>query len=113
MFNIYKLSKIVWKLLITTGICLLLFMLFACSKVTQVNFDKIRNNMTMKDVIAILGGPTSSESVTIAGISGTSAIWKENDAEIDIQFLNDKVTVKTYSKPSDQNSKQNDGSIRL
>ena len=78
--------------------------LLACSKVTQENFNKIKTNMTMKEVISILGEPTSSDSVNIAGISGTSAIWKEKEAEIDIQFLNDKVTVKTFSKSGDSNN---------
>lgn len=97
--------NILWKLgLITATCCLLL----ACSKVTQENFNKIKPNMTMKEVISILGEPTNSDSVNIAGISGTSAIWKEKEAEIDIQFLNDKVTVKSFSKSSDTASSSHD-----
>jgi len=83
------------------AICLCFFLL-ACSKVSQENFDKIKTNMTMQEVVAILGEPTSSESINIAGISGTSSVWKDQSAEIDIQFLNDRVTVKAFSKPSDQ-----------
>jgi hypothetical protein len=56
----------------------------------------------MKEVISILGEPTNSESITIAGISGTSAVWKDKDAEIDIQFLNDRVTVKSFSKSTNE-----------
>lgn len=56
----------------------------------------------MQEVVALLGEPTSAESINIAGISGTSAVWKDNNAEIDIQFLNDRVTVKAFSKPDDQ-----------
>ncbi len=52
----------------------------------------------MKEVIAILGEPTNSDSMTIAGISGTSVTWKDKNAEIDIQLLNDKVIVKAFSK---------------
>jgi hypothetical protein len=58
--------------------------------------------MTMREVIAIIGEPTSSESINIAGISGTSAVWKNKDAEIDIQFLNDRVAVKAFSNPTDE-----------
>lgn len=76
-------------------------LILACSKISQGNFEKIQSNMTMKEVIGILGEPTNSESITIAGISGTSAVWKDKDAEIDIQFLNDKVTVKSFSKSND------------
>jgi hypothetical protein len=84
------------KVLITLFFCIFLF---ACSsKVSQNNFEKIKTNMIMKEVIVILGEPTSSESVNIAGVSGTSAVWKDSDAEIAIQFLNDRVAVKAFSK---------------
>ena len=85
---------------IAIAACLSVFIL-ACSKINQNQFDKIQNNMTMKEVTGILGEPTSSESIMIAGISGTSAVWKNDEAEIDIQFLNDKVTVKSFSKAND------------
>jgi hypothetical protein len=91
------------KLLFTASLCVLLI---ACSKITQENFDKIKNNMSMKEVTAILGEPTSAESITIAGISGTSAVWKDSNAEIDIQLLNNRVTVKAFSKEGDQDSHQ-------
>ena len=72
--------------------------LLACSKLSQTNFDKIKNDMTMKEVVAILSEPTSAESVNIMGISGTSAVWKDTQAEIDIQFLNERVAVKAFSR---------------
>jgi len=97
MHQFYKTGKLFIVLIMSLA-------LLACSKVTQENFNKIKTNMTMKEVISILGEPTSSDSVNIAGISGTSAIWKEKEAEIDIQFLNDKVTVKTFSKSGDSNN---------
>jgi uncharacterized protein YcfL len=78
-------------------ICLCLI-LFACSRITQENYDKIKPNMTMQEVTAILGKPTSSESLSIAGVSGASAVWKDKQNEIDIQFLNDRMTVKTFGK---------------
>lgn len=86
------------KTLLILPLC---FLLFACSKISQKNFEKIQNNMTMDQVIAILGEPTHSENINIAGISGTSAVWKDDShGEIDIQFLNNRVIVKAYSKPS-------------
>lgn len=89
------------RLFITVFLCLFIL---GCSKFTQENFDKIKPEMTMKEVIAILGEPTSAESINIAGISGTSAVWKDNYTEIDIQFLNDRVTVKAFSKTSSQSA---------
>lgn len=90
-----SLRKLFSKYFLLFSLCTLLF---ACSKVTQENFDKVKTDMTMKEVIMILGESTSSEAIMIAGISGTSAIWKNKQAEIDIQFLNDKVAVKSFSK---------------
>jgi hypothetical protein len=78
--------------------------LIACSKITQSNFDKIQNNMTMKEVVAILGEPTSSDSLNIAGMSGATAVWKDGDAQIDIQFINDRVIIKAFSNESNAKS---------
>lgn len=95
MFNLYKR---VFNFCLVVCLCALIL---ACSKISQSNFEKIQPNMSMKEVIAILGEPTNSESITIAGISGTSAVWQNKEAEIDIQFLNDRVTVKSFSKAND------------
>jgi hypothetical protein len=79
--------------------------LVACSKISQKNFDKIQPNMSMSDVIAILGNPSSSDSMMISGISGTSAVWKDENAEINIQFLNNKMVVKSFSKEKGDNGR--------
>ncbi len=80
--------------------CLIaIFALFlsACSRITQENFDKIQTGMPMAEVIAILGEPSTSQSVDIAGVSGTSATWQNQNAVISIQFLNSKVQVKSFA----------------
>lgn len=100
MNNIFKLLA---RVTIAAG---LFSLLIACSKITQTNFDKIKPNMTTQEVIAILGEPTNSESINIAGISGTSAVWKDKNAEIDIQFLNDRVTVKAFSKDGESSTNE-------
>lgn len=87
--------KNILRTVLLTSCCIALL---ACSKLSQTNFDKIKNDMTMKQVIAILGEPTSAESVNIMGISGTSAVWKDSQVEIDIQFLNERVAVKAFSR---------------
>ena len=79
--------------------------LIGCSKITQSNYDKIQPQMTMQEVVSLIGEPTSSESVNIAGIAGTSATWKNRDIEIHIQFLNNQVAVKTFSKPDPNESR--------
>lgn len=79
------------------SIILSVVFLLGCSKYTQENFDKVQNGMAKQDVISILGEPTSSASMDIRGFSGTTAEWKDKDAKISIQFLNDKVELKTYA----------------
>ncbi len=90
-----SLRKVVLKFLTLTCCCLLLI---ACSKVTQENFNKIQPGMSLKEVKTILGEPSNSQSVDIAGVSGTSSTWKNNTDEININFLGDQVLVKTYNK---------------
>ncbi|OGT36524.1 MAG: hypothetical protein A3F12_02115 [Gammaproteobacteria bacterium RIFCSPHIGHO2_12_FULL_38_14] len=87
-------------------VILLGLFLFACSKITQENFDKIHIGMKKEEVVAILGEPTNTEDINIAGISGSSAQWKTYEAEIDLQFLNGVVTVKSFSKVGDKSDKK-------
>lgn len=65
----------------------------------QKTYDKIKVNMTLKEVIAILGEPTKSDGVSLGGISGTSATWKDRHGTISIQFINGKVKMKSFTKP--------------
>ena len=62
----------------------------------------------MTSVISILGEPSTSESFNIAGISGTSASWKNNHAVITIQFLNDKVQIKAFSNTGNERGASGD-----
>ena len=70
----------------------------ACSKITQENFDKVNDGMSRAEVEAILGAPTEAASAGIVGISGTSATWKGEAGTITIQFFNDKVRLKQFTK---------------
>lgn len=74
-----------------------LFLLMACSRVTQENFDKIQTNMTMEQVVAILGNPSSSEGTNFLGVSATAATWKYKKAVITIIFLNNNVQIKSFA----------------
>lgn len=95
-------SRLILKQLKTFVLIGLCFFIVACSKVTRSNFDQIQPGMTMKQVVALIGEPTHTESINIAGLSGTSAVWKDSQGEIDIQFFNDKVAVKAFSKAGDK-----------
>ncbi len=50
-----------------------LLMVTACSRLTEVNLQKVHNGMTTAEVKAILGEPTSSQTGSALGIiSGTT-----------------------------------------
>ena len=91
----HKLTRIISLAAAALAMSLLII---ACSKLTQENFSKIKLGMTMQQVTSILGEPTNVEKINIAGISGTSATWQNDEAQIDIQFLNEQVTVKAFSR---------------
>ncbi len=80
----------------------ILVILSACTQVTEENFNKVQVGMTMNQVTAILGPSTSTESVNFMGFSGTTAIWKTQNAEITILFFNDKVQVKGFKQRQNQ-----------
>jgi hypothetical protein len=75
----------------------LLVVLAACgSKINEANFNKIKKDMSQKEVFSILGPPTESSSLKLGGLSGSSATWKSDEATISIQFLNEKVKAKEF-----------------
>jgi hypothetical protein len=74
------------------------FAIAACSsKVNQDNFDKIKTGMTEDEVKNILGPPTETSSMSIAGFSGTSSKWESKNGTIVIQFFNGEVQIKEFS----------------
>jgi len=75
----------------------LLLVLAGCSKVTQENFNRIRDGMTENEVQSILGLPAASSRMDVGGFSGTSSSWRSGDAEITVRFLNGKAVLKSFS----------------
>lgn len=74
-------------------------LLAACgAKISAENFERIQDGMTQKEVIAILGEPTETSSVNIAGVSGGMSTWKDGSTVISVQFLNGKVQAKQLAK---------------
>jgi hypothetical protein len=75
------------------------FLLACGSKINPKNYAKIQNGMTMEEVKAILGSPTTSSTSGIGALSGTSAIWKSRDGtSISINFVNSKVLLKRFAE---------------
>lgn len=79
---------------------LLLFVAAACgTSYDQKAYDQIKVNMTLKEVIHLLGEPTESKGVSLGGVSGTSATWKDKHGTINVQFINGQVKLKSFTKP--------------
>lgn len=71
------------------------------SRINQTNFDKIETDMTRESVINILGEPTDSNDIGIAGFSGGMSTWRDDNGNmITIQFVNGKVKAKQFSSES-------------
>lgn len=82
-----------------------LLILAACdssSKLNQENFDRIENGMPRQDVIALLGEPTDTSSLQLGELSGTSAVWEDGTTRITIQFINDKVKIKQFTRSENE-----------
>jgi len=81
------------------AIALLLLCLAACqSRLTQENFDKIREGMSQKEVREVLGEPVGAEGSSFLGISGGESVWRDDKTTITVHFLNDQVVSKRMSR---------------
>ncbi|GEM_PF-387892 len=94
--NDMNIRKSVWLKFFAT-LYLAAFLLGCQSKLTEQNYQKVQSGMTLEEVKAILGEPTTSKSSGIGPLSGTSAEWKEGELTINIQFLNNKLQLKTMN----------------
>lgn len=86
------------KLLSLLPLLILLLAVGCESKLDQDNFRRIENGMTEAEVFAILGEPDESSSLQLGNLSGTSAVWEDDKTRITIQFVNDAVKVKQYTR---------------
>lgn len=91
------------------GIAVMLVCLAACgSRLSQENFDKIREGMSQKEVRDILGEPANAEGGSVLGISEGEAVWKDDKTLITVHFLNDKVVSKRMSRADKNGSASKD-----
>ena len=71
------------------------------SKVTQENYDKIENGMTLAQVQAILGKGElqtgASSAIGCIFLLSRPVKWVDGDKTITITFVNDKVTTKVQT----------------
>ena len=91
------------------GVAILLGCLAACgSRLSPENFDKIREGMSQKEVLDILGEPVIAEGSSFLGISGGEAVWRDDKTTITVHFLNDKVVGKRMSRADKKGSPPKD-----
>ena len=94
-------------------IAILILVLAACgSRLSQENFDKIREGMSQKEVRDVLGEPVNAEGSSFLGISGGEAVWKDNKTVITVHFLNDKVVSKRMSSTDKTGSAPRDDDVK-
>lgn len=61
-------------------------------------FDRVENGMSKAEVFDILGEPTETSGLELGGLSGTSAVWENDRTRMTIQFINDKVKIKQFTR---------------
>ena len=81
---------------------LVLLVVAACARITQDNYMLIDEGMSERDVNALLGNPTESQSYNAFGFSSTLSRWASSDAVITVRFVNGKARIKTFDKPPPQ-----------
>jgi len=69
---------------------------FTSTALTQVNLDKIHDDMSPAEVKSVLGDPATSESEPIPIVGGTQTIYTyhSSSSEVTILFKNDLVKEK-------------------
>lgn len=71
------------------------------SQLSRENFSHIEHGMSEQKVYDILGEPADTSSLQLGGLAGTSAVWKDDRTRITIQFINDKVQIKQFTRSED------------
>lgn len=89
------------------AVVLVALSLVACGKkLTQENFNKINNGMSHAEVVKVLGEPASSQGGGMLGITASTSVWRENNTEVTVIFVNDKVTSKVLNERPPQATAQ-------
>src|SRR5258708_6715413 len=90
-------------------VAVLLLFLAACgARLSQENFDKVREGMSQKEVREILGEPVDASGASLLGLSSGEAVWKDDKTTITVHFLNDKVVSKQMSRTEKKSPLQKD-----
>lgn len=92
------------KLLVIASATTLL-LLGACSKVNADNYAKISTGMSRDEVHGILGSPDDASGGGIGDLTMTAETWKGSKQTIHINFVGDKVALKTIGSTDEKADK--------
>ena len=77
------------KHLTLTGAACALLLLAACDRLTMENYSKIETGMSLKQVEALIGAPSScSETLGIKRCQ-----WGDDERHASVNFINDQVVI--------------------
>lgn len=91
-----------YKNLLLIGSAAALLLLSACSRVNADNFAKISAGMSRDDVHGILGSPDNASGGGIGALTLTTETWTGGKQTIHINFVGDKVALKTLDRVEDK-----------
>jgi len=87
-----------WAVLLAVALALALT---GCSeRVSQAGFERVEQDMTREQVVAILGEPGESSAVSLGGLNGETAIWRSEDIRIIVSFAQGRVVLATFKNMS-------------
>ncbi len=67
--------------------------LVSCSRMTEENRQKVQKGMTVPEVEAILGSPTTNETQSPLGVVNLTVFhYKKANDDVMVRFINGKVT---------------------
>lgn len=85
---------------VTVVLLSLALAVIGCARLTRANFDRIEEGMSYSEVVALLGEPHDSKSVGFGPLSASTATWEDERALISIQFVNERVKVRSFVSKS-------------
>ena len=90
-----------------TAALLAALLLAGCTQpVSRAQFDRVENNMSFDDVVALLGNPKDLNTIALGplgglgGLESAEAVWQSKQAMAYVRFVNGQVTVKSW-QPSE------------
>jgi outer membrane protein assembly factor BamE (lipoprotein component of BamABCDE complex) len=83
----------------------LLASIWACSRVTPDNYNKVEAGMPRAEVYKILGKPDDVGGGSIGALEMSSEVWRGHSHTVSITFGNGKVVVKSIGEASSKTDK--------